>query len=113
MSARPSSPRKPGDAKASPGSQSLERGLDVLEIVDGLLLGFVVDELNEGETALAARFAVEGKAALADFAVLAEEIKQILAFGLEREVADVNGHSLKSLELIRLMLGYPGEASER
>ena len=34
MSARPASPRKPVDAKPSPGSQSLERGLDVLEIVE-------------------------------------------------------------------------------
>jgi hypothetical protein len=34
---------------------------------------------TKGETALAAGFAVEGEAALADFAVLPEEIKQVLA----------------------------------
>jgi hypothetical protein len=86
---------------------------DVLEVIDGFLLGGVVGELHEGKAALAAGFAVEGEAALADFAVLAEKIKQVFAFSLEREVADVDGHSLKSLELIRLMLGYPGKASER
>ena len=34
MTIRPATQRKPRDAKASPGSQSLERGLDVLEIVE-------------------------------------------------------------------------------
>jgi hypothetical protein len=77
------------------------------------LLGGVVGELHESKATLPTGFAIEGEAALADFAVLAEKIKQVLAFGLEREVADVDGHSLKSLELIRLMLGYPGKASER
>jgi hypothetical protein len=86
---------------------------DVLEVIDGFLLGGIVGELHEGEATLAAGFAVEGEAALTDFAVLAEKIKQVFAFSLEREVADVDGHSLKSLELIRLMLGYPGKASER
>jgi hypothetical protein len=86
---------------------------DLLEVIDGFLLGGIVGELHEGKATLAARFAVEGEAALADFAVLAEKIKQVFAFSLEREVADVDGHSLKSLELIRLMLGYPGKASER
>jgi len=86
---------------------------DILEVVDGFLLGGIVGELHEGKATLTAGFPVKGEAALADFAVLAEMIKQVLAFGLEREVADVNGHSLKSLELIRLMLGYPGKASER
>jgi len=86
---------------------------DVLEVIDGFLLGGIVGEFNEGEATFTAGFAVEGEAALANFAVLAEKIKQVFAFGLEREVADVDGHSLKSLELIRLMLGYPGKASER
>jgi hypothetical protein len=86
---------------------------DVLEVIDGFLLGGIVGELHEGKATLSAGFAVEGEAALADFAVLAEKIKQVFAFSLEREVADVDGHSLKSLELIRLMLGYPGKASER
>jgi hypothetical protein len=86
---------------------------DVLEVIDGFLLGGIVGELHEGKAAFTAGFAVEGEAALANFAVLAEKIKQVFAFGLEREVADVDGHSLKSLELIRLMLGYPGKASER
>jgi hypothetical protein len=86
---------------------------DVLKIIDGFLLGGIVGELHEGKATLAAGFAVEGEAALTDFAVLAEKIKQVFAFSLEREVADVDGHSLKSLELIRLMLGYPGKASER
>jgi hypothetical protein len=86
---------------------------DVLEVIDGFLLGGIVGELHEGKATLAAGFAVEGEAALTDFAVLAEKIKQVFAFSLEREVADVDGHSLKSLELIRLMLGYPGKASER
>ena len=66
--------------------------LHVLEVVDGLLLSGVVAEFNEGETALAAGFTVEGEAALADFAVLPEEIKQVIALGLEREVANVDGH---------------------
>jgi hypothetical protein len=69
--------------------------LHVLEVVDGLLFGGVIGEFNEGEAALATGFPIEGQAALTDLAVLAEEIKQILAFGLEREIADVNGHSLK------------------
>jgi hypothetical protein len=86
---------------------------DVLEVIDGFLLGGIVGELHEGKATLAASFAVEGEAALANFAVLAEKIKQVFAFSLEREVADVDGHSLKSLELIRLMLGIPGKASER
>jgi len=68
--------------------------LHVLEVVNGLLLVGFVGHLDEGETALTAGFTVEGKAALGHFAVLAEEVKQILLFGLEREVADVNGHSL-------------------
>jgi hypothetical protein len=84
-----------------------------LEVVDGLLLGGVIGQLHKGESPFAAGFTVKGEAALADFAVLAEKIKKVLAFSLEREVADVDGHSLKSLELIRLMLGYPGKASER
>jgi hypothetical protein len=65
-----------------------------LEVVDGLLLGSIVAEFHEGETALTAGLTVERQAALADFAVLAEQIKQVLALSLEREVADVNGHSL-------------------
>jgi hypothetical protein len=64
----------------------------ILEVVDGLLLSGVVAELHESETALAAGFTVEGEAALADFAVLPKEIKQVFALGLEREVANVDGH---------------------
>jgi len=67
--------------------------LHVLEVVDGFLLIGVVGHLHEGEAALATGLPVEGQAALGDFAVLAEEIEQILLFGLEREVAYVNGHS--------------------
>jgi hypothetical protein len=66
--------------------------LHILEVVDGLLLSGVVAELHESETALAAGFTVEGEAALADFAVLPKEIKQVFALGLEREVANVDGH---------------------
>jgi hypothetical protein len=66
--------------------------LHILEVVDGLLLGGVIGEFNEGESAFAAGFPVEGETALTDFAVLAEEIEKVLAFGLEREVADVDGH---------------------
>ena len=66
--------------------------LHILEVVDGLLLGGVIGEFDEGESAFAAGFPVEGETALTDFAVLAEEIEKVLAFGLEREVADVDGH---------------------
>ena len=64
-----------------------------MEIVDGFLLIGVVAHLDKSEAALTAGFPVEGQAALLDLAVLAEEIKQILLFGLEREVAYVNSHS--------------------
>jgi hypothetical protein len=66
--------------------------LHILEVVDGLLLGGVIGEFDEGESAFAAGFPVEGETALTDFAVLAEEIEKVLAFGLEREVTDVDGH---------------------
>jgi len=67
--------------------------LHILEIVDGFLLIGVVGHLDKCETALTAGFPVEGQAALLDLTVLAEEIEQILLFGLEREVAYVNSHS--------------------
>jgi hypothetical protein len=69
--------------------------LHILEVIDGPCLGSVISQFNKGKAALPACVAVEGEAALAHFAVLAEEIKQILAFCLEREVADVDGHSIK------------------
>jgi hypothetical protein len=68
---------------------------DVLKIVDGFLLGFIIDQLNKSEPAFASGIPVEGQAALLDFAVLAEKIKQVLPFSLEREIADVDGHSIK------------------
>jgi len=68
---------------------------DVLKIVDGFLLGFIIDQLNKSEPAFASGIPVEGQAALLDFAVLAEKIKQVLTFSLEREIADVDGHSIK------------------
>jgi hypothetical protein len=82
-----------------------------LEVVDGFLLGGIVGKLHEGETALAAGFTIKGKAALTDFAVLAEQIKQILTFSLEREIADVNSHENgleQILELIRVLPGSEG-----
>ncbi len=68
---------------------------DVLKIVDGFLLGFIIDQLYKSEPAFASGIPIEGQAALLDFAVLAEKIKQVLPFGLEREIADVDGHSIK------------------
>ena len=65
---------------------------DILEVVDGFLLSCVIRQLNKGKTAFAACFPIKGQAALAHLSVLAEEIKQVLAFCLEREVADVDGH---------------------
>jgi hypothetical protein len=82
-----------------------------LEVVDGFLLGGIVGKLDKGESALATGFAVKGKAALTDFAVLAEQIKQILTFSLEREIADVNSHENgleQILELIRVLPGSEG-----
>jgi hypothetical protein len=67
-----------------------------LEIVNRLLLRRVGIQFHEGKATLAARFAIKGQAALADFSVLAEEIKQVFPFGLKREVADVNGHQRKN-----------------
>jgi hypothetical protein len=66
--------------------------LDILEVVDGFLLSRIIGKLNKGKTALATCFPIKGQAALANLSVLAEEIKQVLAFCLEREVADVDGH---------------------
>jgi hypothetical protein len=65
---------------------------DVLQIVDGFLFGGVVCEFNKGETALAAGFTVEREGTLANLAVLPEEMQQVIAFRLERKVADVDGH---------------------
>jgi hypothetical protein len=69
--------------------------LHILEIVDGFLFGGIIGQFNEGETAFAPGFPIEGQAALTHLPVLAEEIKEVLAFGLEREITDVNGHSIK------------------
>jgi hypothetical protein len=69
--------------------------LHILEVIDGPLLGGVIDQLNKSKATLATCVTVEGQAALANLSVLGEEINQILAFSLEREVADVNGHSIK------------------
>jgi hypothetical protein len=80
--------------------------LHVLEVVDGLLLIGVIGHLHESEATLTTGFPVEGQAALGDFAVLAEKIEQILLFGLEREVAYVNGHSFNGTWiLIRVCCG--------
>jgi hypothetical protein len=68
--------------------------LDVLKIVDGFLFVSIVRHFDESEAALAASLTIERQAALADLAVLAEQVKQILLFSLEREVSNVNGHSL-------------------
>jgi len=88
--------------------------LDVLEIVDGFLLVSVGRHLHEGETTLAAGFPVEREAALGHLAVLAEQIQQILLFGLEREVAYVNGHSFNgTLKTDSWMLRVPSGASKR
>jgi hypothetical protein len=50
------------------------------------------DHLHECETSLTARFAIEGKTAIFNFAVLGKQVRKMLLFGLEREIADVNGH---------------------
>lgn len=68
--------------------------LDVLKIVDGFLFFSIARHFDESEAALAASLTIERQAALADLAVLAEQVKQILLFSLEREVSNVNGHSL-------------------
>jgi hypothetical protein len=82
-----------------------------LEVIDGPFLGIIISQFNKGKAALPACVAVEGQAALAHFAVLAEEIKQILAFCLEREVADVDGHSIKKPGTdstdVRVLVGRP------
>jgi hypothetical protein len=83
---------------------------DVLKIVDGFLLGFIIGQLNESEPTFASGIAVEGQTALLDFSVLAEEIKQILPFGLEREIADVNGHSIKKPGTDSSDVGNPRES---
>ena len=48
--------------------------LHVLEIIDGGCFVSLVDKVNEAEAALAAGVPVEGKGALADLAVLTEEV---------------------------------------
>jgi hypothetical protein len=87
--------------------------LHILEIVDGFLFGGVIGQFNEGETALAPGFPIEGQAALTYLPVLAEEIKQVLAFGLEREITDVNGHSLKKSGTDSFDVGCSEKAIER
>jgi len=96
--------------RSQPVGLSAEAVYDVLKVVNGLLLGGIVGEFDEGEAALTAGLTVEGKAALTDLPVLAEEIEKVLAFGLEREVADVDGHSMKKLERIPPVSGIPGDA---
>ena len=91
--------------------------LHILEIIDGPLLRGIVDQLNKGEAALPPCFTVKGQAALAHLTVLAEEIQQILAFCLEREVADVNGHSIKKpgtdSSVVRVLVGRSGNGKDR
>ena len=65
---------------------------DVLKVVNGLLFGRIVGQLDKGEAPLATGFPVKGQAALAHLSVLAEEIKQVLTFGLERKIANVDSH---------------------
>ena len=75
------------------------------------MFGGVVSKLHERETAFATGFPIKGQAALTDFAVLAEQIKQVLTFCLEREIADVNSHENgleQILELIRVLPGSEG-----
>jgi hypothetical protein len=67
---------------------------DVLEVVDGGGLLGVAAHLHEGETALATGVAIQGQAALAHASVGSEQLLQILHFGIEGEVADINGHEL-------------------
>ena len=67
---------------------------DVLEIVNRFLLVFVAVHLNETEAALTTCFTVEGEAGALHFAVLAEQVKQVLLLSLEGEIADVDGHFL-------------------
>ena len=68
--------------------------LHVLEIVDGLLLVSSVSHLNESEPTLTAGIAIERQAALANRAVLGEQALKVLHFGIEGEVAHVNGHEM-------------------
>lgn len=68
--------------------------LNVLKVIDGLLFVFVGVHFHEAETALAAGFAIEGKAGTLHLAVLAEQIEQVFLLGLKGEVADVDGHFL-------------------
>ena len=49
--------------------------LDVLEVADGFLLSCGVGQFDKGKAPFAARFPVEGKAALGDLSVGAEEIQ--------------------------------------
>ena len=66
---------------------------NVLKIVNRFLFVCIVCHLNESKTTLAPRLSIEREAACLDFAVLAEQVEQVLLFRLEREVAYVNGHS--------------------
>lgn len=74
--------------------------LDVLKIVDGGCFVSFIDKINETKAALAAGVPVEGKGALADLAVLTEEVNQILPLSVPGQVADENGQKTNALEMI-------------
>lgn len=62
--------------------------LNVLQVVDcRLLIGFAA-EVNKSETTLAARLPVEGQGAFAHFAVLTEQMNEILPLSVPGEISD-------------------------
>ena len=67
--------------------------LHILQVVDGALLRLSIGQLDKCKASFAARFPIEGEAALAHLAISGEQVNEILAFGFKREVANVNGHS--------------------
>ena len=74
--------------------------LHVLKIVDGGCFVSFIDKINETKAALAAGVPVEGKGALADLAVLTEEVNQILPLSVPGQVADENGQKTNALGMI-------------
>ena len=63
-----------------------------MQIGDGLSFLSFAGHFDKGEAPLATGFTVEGKAAFVDFAVLAEELLDVLLLGVKGEVAHVNCH---------------------
>ena len=62
--------------------------LNILQVVDcRLLVGFAA-EVHKSETTLAARLPVEGQGALAHFAVLTEQMNEILPLSVPGEISD-------------------------